>query len=169
MRLIGTVCIALSCLMYGLSYMRSQSRRLTELDSAAFMLGLMRAELSARLTPLPELVSLLKERVRPPSSEFLGKLEDRLWRLGECDFPELWSGCVRESYRELTADELELLERLGGILGRYDIDKQLQELELCRESFDSAAGLARRELPVGRRLHLGLSCGLGALLIIVLL
>ena len=169
MRALGCAMIAAACLLYCLEYARAQSARLRELSSVAAMLMLMESELAARLTPLPELVSLLEPVASEPAKAFLALLTESLDRLGEESFGSIWSDCVRRAFRELKEDERAELERLGASLGRYDIGSQLHAVRQCAEALSRSEERCRSELPDRRKLHMGLACTGAALLVIVLL
>ena len=85
-------------------YLKTQSARLKELELICSMLEITGAELAARLTPLPELVEMMEGRMREPAKSFYSKLKSGMAALGEQSFYSIWSRCVSESFKQLSAD-----------------------------------------------------------------
>ena len=169
MKLAGSVMIAAACLLYCVLYLGQQKLRARELESIAALLEQMGAELAARLTPLPELIELLGGRVPGPAKDFLARLGTAMSNLGDESFYMIWSRCVKLSFKQLMADELQMLTELGNTLGRYELQRQLQALDVCAGLIRVRAAQYRQELPGKRKLHMGLACASGALLVIVLI
>lgn len=169
MRLMGAVLIAGASFALGLTYIREQKRRLYSLCCVVELLKTVRGELATHMTPIPELTAMLEQKSRGPAACFVSCLNGRLDRLGEQNFFELWTESVYESLGMLETDERDSILNLGKSLGRYELEQQLMELDSCVEYLNGRICLFRSAFPERRRLGLGLACGAGALLVIVLL
>ena len=165
----GTALITCSSILYCVMYLKAQSARLRELELICSMLEMTGAELAARLTPLPELAELLEGRMAEPAKSFYSKLKGGMAALGERSFYSIWSLCVSESFKRLSADELQMLTELGGSLGRYDIDRQLKAIDVCTEVFRTSVERSAREQPDRKKLHIGLALSTAAMLVVILL
>jgi len=64
---------------------------------------------------------------------------------------------------------LETVIKLGSCLGRYDLEQQLLELDLCRSLLQKSLDASRSALPERRKLGMGLACAAGGLLVLVLI
>lgn len=169
MRLMGAALIAGASLVLGLTYIREQKRRLYTLCSLLELLKSFRGELATHMTPIPELTAALAQRAHGAAAALMFSLNTRLDHLGEKGFSELWAESVKEKLDMLAADERDVVLNLGRSLGRYELEQQLMELDHCIEYLNGRISLYRSALPEKRRLGLGLACGAGALLVIVLL
>lgn len=168
-RLVGALLIAGASFSLGLSYIGGEIKNLNALRSVVWMLKELRGELGSRLVPLPELIHSLAGRCTGPGGAFAGVLDRRLPELGETEFDRLWTESADASLDMLDAEERELLYVLGRCLGRYELDRQLTELDSCISGLESRLGQRSSHLPEKKRLGLGIPCSLGALLLIVLI
>ena len=169
MHLMGAALISGASLVLGLTYIQEQKRRLYTLCSLLELLKAARGELATHMTPIPELTAALAQKTRGAAAALMFSLNARLDHLGEKDFSELWAESVKEKLDMLDTDERDAVSNLGRILGRYELEQQLMELDNCIEYLNRRISFSRSALPEKRRLGLGLACGAGALLVIVLL
>ena len=65
--------------------------------------------------------------------------------------------------------EQEALRSLGRCLGRYELPRQLAELDRCIGTLEELESAFSAGLPEKKKMGLGLACSLGALLLIVLI
>lgn len=168
-RLLGALLIASASAALGFGYINAEKRRVRALRSMERLLKTAAGELGTRLTPLPALFAQLEGRCDGTAAVFASALNTRLEQLGDRPFSELWTESVDSALDMLSGEERELLSALGLSLGRYELERQLAELDL---SLDLLAGaIARRSaaLPEKKRLGMGLAWAGGALLVIVLL
>ncbi len=169
LRLLGALLIAGASLAIGLSYIAGEARKLNDLRSFVLLLKEMCGELGVRASPLPELLELLGRRCGGCGGSFAASLHSRMNELGEKEFSQLWNECLTVFSRYLESEEREQLQTLGLCLGRYELDRQLSELEICINFLDRRIAGYSSLLPEKRRMGLGLACSLGALLLIVLI
>lgn len=167
--LLGAILIAAASSALGLAYVNTAQRRLRALRSAEGLLKTVAGELSARLTPLPELFSRLEQSCDGPAAVFAAELNKRLNQLGERPFYVLWHESVETAFPMLSGEERELLSALGRCLGRYELERQLKELSLSLDQLSAAITRCSAALPERKRMGLGLAWTGGALLVIVLL
>ena len=168
LRLIGGSMIAAAGAGMALLYRAQDARRMTELRQAVEMLTLMRSELEARRTPLPELAETIKTSCTGCGATFARLLALGLSNIGERSFPELWSESARRSFPHLLTDERRTFERLGSVLGRYELSTQLAALDRCTEELRNADGRLHEKMNLRGKTSAGLFCAGSLLLIIVL-
>jgi stage III sporulation protein AB len=168
-RTAGLLLLFASCLSFGLNLVGEKRRRVAALKELCEALEIMQGELSAHATPIPSLCAMLAERTRGCAAALFKALSERLEDLGEKDFSVLWCEAGEESCALLSEEDRGLLKELGMVLGRYDLDTQLMELQRCAHSLQDRLEREKRLLPGRRRLILGLSASFGALLVILLL
>lgn len=168
MKILGGALIFLGFLAAGLVHTSAEKKRIETLCQLVLALELMEGELSARRTPLPELTALLANRSTGQAGAFFRQLADSMEQLGDRSFDTLWSRAA-ENLNALDRGEREELIRLGPVLGRFEMDKQLAALGCCCSALREALRGAQSRYPDKQRLSLGLTAAAGALLIIALL
>lgn len=169
MRLLGIMMITAASTAMGLAYIRIDAEHIKALRSMLQLLKDVRGELDARLTPLPELFFALKSRSTGAAADFAALLSAGFLYLGQQDFFQLWTRSVKKSLSMLAAEEQEAIVELGRSLGRYELERQLAELDGCISRLEGSLARCSAALPEKRRLGMGLAWACGAMLLIVLI
>ena len=167
-RLIGSTLVLAAGFALGAQQCAVHRRHMDLLWELELALGLLQNELETSVRPMPQLCALLAERCGGEVGRFFRTLVDSFPSLGERRFGELWSSAV-DALPAVRPEDRRCLKRLGGSLGRYELDRQLQDLTLCREQLRRSWKQERDALPMHRRLAYGLSLAGAALLLIVVL
>lgn len=149
--------------------MREKRHRLDALREICFALELMKDELSCRSAPFPELFAELIPHLSGAGKSLFQAVDRQLPDLGEQDFAALWAEAVEQSGPSLQRVERGSLDRLGLVLGRYELPVQIRELDACLLFLRNRESEAAGQYPVQRRLGLGLALSSGAILAILLL
>ena len=166
-KVVGAVMVITACALWGslkAGELREHDALLLALLSA---LETMRAEITSRLTPMPEIAERLARTGPEQTRPFFSLLDGRLCELGDREFSEIWSECVSALY--LPRDEEGVLRDLGRVLGRYGPAEQGAALELCMEALSAAQKEAHAEARSGSRLWTGVSLTAGMLLAVMLI
>lgn len=167
-RLFGAGLIFTALAFGALIYLKARRQRIELLSLLSAALDTAAGELSLRSLPLTRLFELLAKRSDGMAAEFFKALCTGMDRLSEEDFFTLWTNAAEEHLTALNTAEREEIARLGAVLGRYELPRQLEAIRGCRTAVDNALLQARQDYPTRRRLALGLSASAGALLIIIL-
>lgn len=134
-----------------------------ELPAAmAAWLQVLEAEITLRLTPLPELLD--RDTAAEPLQPFLADLRRRFAETAS--FPEAWRGAL--AVLHVPEDAKALLEALGSTLGRCDAASQGDALRLTREKLLTAAENARKEAQTRGALAIRLLPALSGVLALLL-
>lgn len=147
-------------------------RRKAEIDCLAELcrgLELIRAELGSRLTPMPELLGLLEDQCAGEAGNFFRTVGCALPLLEEKDFSTLWSLAADEVLRCLGQRELDIIKKVGAVLGKYELSEQLNVIGSCLRELRAGEEKLREAYPQNRRLFFGLSAAAGGFIIILLL
>lgn len=167
MKLLGAVMIIFGALCTGISYVESRKDLITKLGELASGLRLLGAEMENSVSPLQELLKKQAEQSRGAVKLFFGSAADSMDSLGEREFCEIWTECAEEliSDRQVMRE----LTELGGVLGRYSLERQCEAIEHCAAALEAYADRTRLQLQQTGRLALGLPVSAGALMIILLM
>lgn len=166
-KFIGAFFIAAGSVALGITPIMSLKRHIALLEALCASLRITAAELGTRLRPLPELISELSER-GGAAGGFYADIARELDSIGEKDFSGLWSAAL-DKLQFLSIDERETMNELGAVLGRYELQEQLDSIGLCLDVLSRKALELRTEYPERRRLILGLSAAAGFTTLIVLI
>ena len=167
LKALGSTLIMISCSLFGLSMAASLKRRERMLRNLSALLEIMRGELCASLRPVWEVVSELAERRDAPTAAFFA---DCLSQYGAGSFREAWSGAAANCRRlGLDAEECDELSSLGGVVGRYEAEKQALLLKKTIEYFDSRVELAVETRRGQSKICAALGIGSGLVLTILML
>lgn len=168
MKILGAVMALAASGMIGFMRIAAGRSRKDTLEAFTGALVLMKGELSARLTPLPELTEYLAMNSCAGAGRFFRVLSERIVQLGRRELAELWTETARDTLTMLSADELDEIMRLGRVLGRCELDMQLAAIDRCTAHLDRALTHVRAEYPQLCRLSIGLPAAAGLMLVIVL-
>ena len=95
-------------------------------------------------------------------------MQEGLRDLGERSFDEIWDKALAgtDPWQEETVQNE--LRKLGSVLGRFDLETQLRALDACILLLRQQWERERNAYPEERRVWIGLTAGLSALLVILL-
>ena len=169
MRILGICLIVFACVGFGLSLCRARQCRIRSLRELERALGMLAGELGTSVRPTGMLCTLLAERCRGEIELFFQSVVSAIPDLAERSFAEIWESAAQRSLSSLRPEERALVAGLGGSIGRFELDRQLEAVELCRREIHSALEEAGKNYPGERKLCLGLSASAAAMLAILLL
>ena len=169
LRLLGAVLLTGGAGALGFGAAARLNRHVRTLRLLTEALERMERELSFRLTSIPELFTLLAGHLAPPVGPFFARCRDSLCRLGDERLEDLWRSALADSDLDLEGEERQVLETLGGILGRYDGEGQTQALALARAQLEQCLEAAVAERARMGKVYGVLGLAAGAFLVIVLL
>lgn len=168
LKLTGAGLIAAACVLASAIYITGEKARIRELREICELLRLMRGELETRLTPLPELIHVLTEKTEGSAKSFLALMEKELENLGEREFGTIWAQAAETSFAQIQQEEREEVKKLGGVLGRYSVEIQLEQLKGSMDKLTERWRITAEKAPERSRVGTGMICALGALLLIAL-
>ena len=169
-RILGALLILTGGLAGGLERVAFLRRQLRLTEALEESLHRLRADLTERLIPLPELLAELAGRAPVPARGLFAALHTAMDRLGEENFGAIWATCVTQ-YPDPALDTAlrDALTALGGQLGRYSAAIQSEALERCITLLAQWGVDRRQRLQGNARLALGLYvCGALALVVLLL-
>lgn len=144
-------------------------RRVRSLRAFCAALETAQRELSLRLPPMPELLSLLARQSEGPAGRFFARCLEDLPLLGSRSFARIWRDALEGTPLDLNGEDLEMLSQAGRVLGRYDGAGQEAALELIRLRLVRALEEAEERRRGGKRVWYALGITAGCFLAILLL
>lgn len=167
-KLLGLILTTMGCGLTVRAYLaacRAQLRTLHALDT---LLERMQGELENSAPTLAQLLDRVGPGLSEPACAFAAAVRAGMGELGTRSFSEIWTAAVSAALPELRAAEAETLGELGAVLGRYELNRQLEALSSCRRALERREEQERAALGERRRLAFGLGLSAVGLLWIVL-
>ncbi len=168
LKLLGAGLLMGGGLALGLRAAKELDGRIRALDAWVSALGLLEGELAFRLPAMPELLHMLSRRAASPANRVFEAAERGMDRLGEESFEDIWASALTGCAGGLGEEDVDVLCRLGTVLGRYSWEDQRQALEAVRAGLAARAAQVREELRQKGRAYGTLGLTLGTFLTILL-
>lgn len=169
LRLLGALLLTGCGLALGLGAVGMLQRRAAALAGWRGALELLGAELEFSLPPMNELLIRASGAAGEPVKGSLRAAAEGLTALGEQSFEDIWSQALSRCAPPLLREDVELLGRLGSLLGRYDGQSQRQAVEQVRKELDARERHVREELRQSGKAWAAAGVSLGAFAAILLL
>lgn len=168
-RLLGAALVIAGCGALGLRAVARLDGRVRDLGELAAGLDTLQRELGWRLAPLPQALDGAARAVRGPAADFFARCAQRARSPDGQAFQEVWRDSLNASPLRLKEEDKVLLDRLGGVLGRYDGDSQRLALEDAAAGLRSLQGAAADDRSRLGRVYGVLGAAAGLLAVILLL
>jgi stage III sporulation protein AB len=153
----------------GLAAVRQLDRRVAALRSLTQALELLERELDFHLPPMGELLLAVAQRCQQPAARFLQSVGERLGELDGRPLSQLWGRAVRELLPALKPCDLETLDCVGAVLGRYDGEGQRHAIAAARDRLGALLADAVQERRRQGRVYGAVSVTAGIFLTLLLL
>lgn len=163
---LGVILVVGACTWCGFSMAAVYSQQERQLCELQILLNRMACELNYRATPLPELCLGLSGDFSGPVGQAIGRLGQALAAGSGGSVAGLMAASFPE---ELCRDCREVLIKLAGSLGSYDLEGQNQSLDLVQRDCGERLDRLRQEKGGHQRCYRALGlCGGAALAILLL-
>lgn len=168
--IVGAIILTGAAAAWGVSGVIRLKTRVHNISSLITALEMMRSEISGRLTPMPELLDMLKKEAPYPAGLFFEKVRSGMTQLGAYSFAAIWRRTVENTPElMLSEQEVKTLSELGLSLGRYDAREQSNALSYTirrMEIFLQKAEM-QREKDSKTQAFLGVAAGIFAVIILL--
>lgn len=169
MKIAGCVLILAGCVAAALQYLSSLKRKIKTVSELCLALEELKAEIRTRFTPLPIAVNDLAAEKAGETAAFFKQLKSNMNKLGEAEFALLWSKAADAALKDIGAENLSQLKRLGSVLGRFELAEQANAFDICVAEFRHSNEEAKRKLKDNGKVCIGLMSCFGILLMIILI
>lgn len=168
-RLAGAVLLCAGSALLGFCAVRHLDRRVKDLQFLIHALESMVRELSYRMAPLPELLQFAAAQTEGKVGLFFELCAQGAEHLNGRSFQRVWEQAMEASQMRLESSDLEYLNQLGSILGRYDGDSQRQALEGAVQRLEEQRKTAAEQSSRLGKVYGVLGLTAGAFLLILLI
>ncbi|MBE6948879.1 MAG: hypothetical protein E7456_03430 [Ruminococcaceae bacterium] len=170
LKLMGAIMLTAGAALWGFTGAKSLKDRARILGAVTSSIELMEYELCDRLTPVPELFSMLAVQAPKPADRLFQNAVQRLKEIGAVPFSQLWHEAVQDTPElMLTQEEKLTLYELSFSLGKYDISEQRKAMETAKKQFADYTQKAREERDRNWKAQafMGVTAGLFAVIILL--
>lgn len=168
-KIIGAVMVISGAFAVGAGGMLHMKKRVNNLKVIISALELMKAEISERLTPLPQVIEMLENESEQPIKNLFTNCKGKIRFLGKYSFSTIWKESVDEtSDMDLKSPELEVIKELGTVLGRYDAQQQREMLEHIIKRLEIIQSKAEHEQTVQGKTRTAMGIALAVITVIML-
>ncbi len=163
LKMTGAILIVAAAYLYGKEISLQYRDRVYYLEELLLALEFFTAEVGYGLTPLPQAFENIGKRVKSPVKGLFRDTASELRKGSGLSARECWQAALENNslYRQLTEEQLELLQRLGTVWGKGDKNAQLKQVLLLQELLRQALQTAREQQQKNEKLwrYLGLLGG----------
>ncbi len=170
MRIIGVCFVLLGCAGMGMYYRMREIFRYRNLQELLKAMMVLRGEIAAIRTPLPEALLHSSRRIKGSIAAFFrlvaGDLEE-----GRGELNSIWKSRLKDTIPLMQMKEADRteLERLGETLGYLDVEMQVQSIDLYKKRLEYSIKEMEKENEKRSRLYPVLGTITGILLCILIL
>ena len=168
-RIVGFALLQAAAVLFAYGRVTDRERENNALRSFSDMLDQLRGLLESDASPMPELLRKLSKCSVGEARYFVDSLNASMNSLGECSFQELWHRALSEQAALPGEQARQELEALGALLGRYDLQSQLDAAAECREKLRQSLEKRQNDHRQDMYLTIGLSLSASLLLGILLI
>ena len=169
-RIIGALLLVGGAAVIGLGASWELSVRARVLGGFLSALDMMRSEIGSCLTPICELMERLSNETVSPLDSFFKVCGEKKYEKPDVSFSIIWRKNLKHAeYLKLKPNEREVLAELGGVLGRYDADKQISAISHLQRRVQSLWQSAENDRKSLGKLYakLGLICGVSVVIVLI--
>ena len=166
-RLVGAACLACGAIAMGLGAIAHLEGRVRDLRGLLAGLECVQRELAWRLAPLPDALGEAAGHSGGAAGEFFALCSQGAEHLRGRTFAQVWQQAAEASQLRLEPVDVQLLEGLGSVLGRYDGESQRLALAHTREELEVQLAQAVEQRSRLGRVYGALGVTAGAVLMIL--
>ena len=170
MKILGAILICASCTIIGLRISNTERTRYRALCGISFALDFMIAEISCLLSPIKVIFEKLSLQSPVPINRFFCDCLLRLETEETCTITQIWRETAETAtYLCLRDRELQSLQEIGTVLGRYSAAEQVQLLKGIQLQVESLKDTAKEEKARNGRVYrsLGITCGIALVILLI--
>ncbi len=165
---LGAVLILLCGALIGMRMADGLKRRCTVLQAFLDALRRMQAEITLRLTPIPDLLYQMAEDAPEPLRPLFAAAWER-YKLERRPLAQTWAAALEDAQLPLSPEAAEILRSLGQALGAYEAQEQARMLSYSAQRLQQCLEQAQAESATRGRLWRRLCPAMAAVVAILLL
>ena len=165
-KLIILLCILTSCIYIGILISKKYLNRVKNLKELKIALNILETKIKFTYEPLPKVFKEISEKI----DNTVGKIFE-LAAIKMKDLPagDAWIKAIEEANTNLNKDDLITLNGFSNLLGKVDIEGQVNEIELLKNFIDKQLNDAEEEKNRYGKMYKSLGITIGLAIVIILI
>ena len=158
--------IFLTCSFIGILISRKYVNRVNELREFKNALNMFKTKIRYTYEPLPEIFTEISENVDTNISLVFRKASEKM---KVCPAGEAWDLALRLEDLYIDEEDRSILKNLSKLLGKTDIEGQVNQIEMTSDFLDKQIRKAENEKEKNERMYrtLGMIIGMGIVIILI--
>lgn len=160
------IIILMSTTYIGILISKKYLNRVKDLKEMKNALNIFSTKIKFTYEPIPQIFREISKNVKPNIANIFEKSSEKMKNENA---GEAWRETLEESNTSMTKEDIEVLKNLSNLLGKVDIEGQVNEVELVENFLDTQIELAEEEKKKYARMYktLGITVGLAVVIILI--
>ncbi len=150
----------------GILYSQKYQKRVNELKDFKTALNMLKTKIRFTYAPLKEIFYDISKSITSKTGKIFEEAADYMDKVGATDS---WTSAVKSAELCVTKEDKEVICQFGKLLGKTDLDGQLNEIELSLNFLETQIQKAEEEKNKNAKLYKSLGVIAGAGIIIILI
>ena len=165
-KLITLLFILISCIYIGVLISRKYLNRVKNLKEIKIALSMLETKIKFTYEPLPKVFEDISKKVDDSIGNIFKLASIKMNNMSASD---AWISSINESKTNLNKEDLETLKGFANLLGKVDIEGQVNEIKLMENFIDKQLGLAEEEKIKYEKMYKSLGITIGLAIVILLI
>ena len=150
----------------GIAFSKRYSNRVNELKEMKSILNILSSQIKFTCEPLPNILGKIGDKFKTNIGNIFRNTYENLENISA---GEAWNKAVEECNTYLNKEDKKVLKNLGNMLGKVDVDSQINEINLVNSFLDMQIDKAEQEKKKNEKLYKTLGITIGMTVVIILL
>lgn len=162
-----TLILILSLTSYiGILISKKYLNRVKDLKEMKNALNMFSTKIKFTYEPIPQTFKEISQKTKPNISNIFKNVCEKM---NTENAGKAWEEALEESNTNMTKEDIEVLKNLSNLLGKVDIEGQVNEVELVENFLDTQIELAEEEKQKYIKMYktLGITIGLAVVIILI--
>ena len=162
-----TLILILSSTTYiGILISKKYLNRVKDLKEMKNALNMFSTKIKFTYEPIPQTFKEISQKTKPNISNIFKNVCEKM---NTENAGKAWEEALEESNTNMTKEDIEVLKNLSNLLGKVDVEGQVNEVELVENFLDTQIELAEEEKQKYVKMYktLGITIGLAVVIILV--
>lgn len=162
-----TLILILSLTSYiGILISKKYLNRVKDLKEMKNALNMFSTKIKFTYEPIPQTFKEISQKTKPNISNIFKNVCEKM---NTQNAGKAWEEALEESNTNMTKEDIEVLKNLSNLLGKVDIEGQVNEVELVENFLDTQIELAEEEKQKYVKMYktLGITIGLAVVIILI--
>lgn len=155
-----------TCSIIGIKYSKKFENRYKNLKEIKNMLNIFKTKIKYTYEPLPEIFNQISKNTYEEVGEIFFKASEKMKKINAQD---AWRKSIDESNIEISKEDKNVLKGMSKLLGKTNIEGQINEIELTENFLNKQIEDAEKEKNKNVKLYKTLGITIGLAIVILLL